>query len=107
MIGMTIAVVTTLLTHVPFDNIASTPGVPAHETSTIDFIALGEILAAIAIGAVIGIVMARRIAMTAMPSLVPAFHRLAGLASVAVDAKSGVWGQLMAIGVDLGGGPRI
>src|SRR3546814_15600995 len=56
MIGMTIAVVTTLLTHVP-----------RLDGGALDSIALVEILAAIGIGAVIGIVMARRIAMTAMP----------------------------------------
>src|SRR3546814_19892497 len=48
-VGMTIAVVTTLLTHIPFDNVFPTPGVPAHDTSGLDFAALGEILAAIAI----------------------------------------------------------
>src|SRR3546814_14633561 len=75
-----------LLTHIPFDNVFPTPGVPAHDTSGLDFAALGEILAAIAIGAVIGIVLARRIAMPALPQLVPAFHSLCGLAAVAVAA---------------------
>jgi len=68
MIGMAIAVATTLAVH----EVASLP----------------EILIAIAIGAAIGIVTARRIAMTDMPQLVAAFHSLVGMAAVLVAAAA-------------------
>jgi NAD(P) transhydrogenase subunit beta len=86
MIGMTIAVVTTLITHVPQVLPACPPGAICENYGTfqLDTLTFIEILVAIGIGAAIGIVTARRIAMTAMPQLVAAFHSLVGLAAVLV-----------------------
>jgi NAD(P) transhydrogenase subunit beta len=85
MIGMTIAVVTTLIVHLPgsFTDFGE-GGFVAH----LDGATLIEILAAIGIGATIGMVTARRIEMTAMPQLVAAFHSLVGLAAVLVAAAA-------------------
>ena len=68
LIGMAIAVVTTLLTH----EVASLP----------------EIVGSIAIGGGFGWLVAKRIKMTDMPQLVAAFHSLVGLAAVLVGVAA-------------------
>ena len=92
MAGMLLAVGTTLIHYQPL--------APVGIAGRVDTVTLVQMLIAIGIGALVGIVTARRIAMTAMPQLVAAFHSLVGLAAVLVAAAAFLNPEAFGIAVD-------
>jgi len=89
MIGMVIAVVTTLINP--------------------EVVSYGTILVAVLIGGSIGTVVARKIQMTALPQLVAAFHSLVGLAAVVVAVAAFYQPEAYGIGTfgDIHGGSLV
>ncbi len=83
MIGMTIAVLTTLAAHPP-------AGLSAWVL----------VIVGMALGGGIGAVIARRVPMTSMPELVAAFHSLVGMAAVLVAAGALYAPAAFGIGVE-------
>ena len=86
MAGMLLAVATTLVHYRPLAGQGDAAAFGAW--GNFDFTTMAQIAGAIVLGAVLGLATARRIAMTAMPQLVAAFHSLVGLAAVLVAAAA-------------------
>ncbi|HEX4040227.1 MAG TPA: NAD(P)(+) transhydrogenase (Re/Si-specific) subunit beta [Xanthobacteraceae bacterium] len=83
MIGMTIAIVTTLAAHPP-----------------VDAAAWGLVVLGMALGGGLGAIIAQRVPMTSMPELVAAFHSLVGMAAVLVAAGALYAPSAFGIGVE-------
>ena len=89
MVGMGLAVLTTLLT--------------LWSQEALDPVTLLLILVGVGVGGAVGAIAARRIAMTAMPQLVAAFHSLVGMAACLVAVAAIYTPEAYGIADDLGG----
>jgi H+-translocating NAD(P) transhydrogenase subunit beta len=89
MVGMVLALAATIIQSVNESWLASKSGIAAiHETRLSPEITLALILAVLAIGAFIGVPIARKVEMTQMPELIAMFHSFVGMAAVLVGFNS-------------------
>ena len=89
MIGMALAIATTLLT--------------LFAQGLLDLTTIGLIGGGVAVGGIVGAVIARKVAMTQMPQLVAAFHSLVGLAACLVAVGAVYAPEAFAIATPSGG----
>jgi H+-translocating NAD(P) transhydrogenase subunit beta len=103
MIGMVLALGATIINSVYTSSVASESAIPALYNSRLSpMITLLLIVAVLAIGAMIGIPIARKVEMTQMPELIAMFHSFVGMAAVLVGFNSfAVPGETLSVQVHL------